>query len=180
MYFTVGSQNEPVYPDVHNLRQHYSEGSELAELPRVDHVSDTDAQRNGLTPVAERYRGREVAAIAEPGDVVFFGGRILHRSHRNMSQDRYRRAFVSHYCNARSFTQWDYGYGAPMSNGRHILARGTTHLPFAQPKFGTPCAANQPPSAEELARTALADVQSGMMDMVATTRERLDPDAHQG
>ena len=26
----------------------------------------------------------------------------------------------------------------------HILGRGRTHLPYAQPKFGTPCAANMP------------------------------------
>ncbi len=27
------------------------------------------------------------------------------------------------------------------ANYMHILARGETHLPFAQPVFGTPCAA---------------------------------------
>ena len=27
------------------------------------------------------------------------------------------------------------------ANYMHILARGETHLPFAQPAFGTPCAA---------------------------------------
>jgi hypothetical protein len=31
-----------------------------------------------------------------------------------------------------------------MTNASHILARGDTHLPFAQPRFGTPCAATQP------------------------------------
>ncbi|NJL30933.1 MAG: phytanoyl-CoA dioxygenase family protein [Phycisphaerales bacterium] len=43
---------------------------------------------------------------AEPGDVVFFNGHVLHRSKQNWSKDRFRRSFVSHYCNARSFTQW--------------------------------------------------------------------------
>ncbi|NBT95723.1 MAG: hypothetical protein EBT47_12190, partial [Chloroflexi bacterium] len=31
-----------------------------------------------------------------------------------------------------------------IANGLHILARGATHLPFAEPRFGTPCAANSP------------------------------------
>ena len=30
--------------------------------------------------------------------------------------------------------------------GEHLLARGMTHLPYAQPKYGTPCAATQPPA----------------------------------
>jgi hypothetical protein len=31
-----------------------------------------------------------------------------------------------------------------LANYLHILARGMTHLPYAQPKFGTLCAANAP------------------------------------
>ena len=31
-----------------------------------------------------------------------------------------------------------------MTNGSHILARGDTHLPYARPRFGTPCAALLP------------------------------------
>jgi phytanoyl-CoA hydroxylase len=45
---------------------------------------------------------------------------------------------VNHYCNARSFTTWDGG------NEKHILARGNTHMPYAKPLFGTPCAALDP------------------------------------
>ena len=179
MYFTVGSQNEPIYPDANNVRQHYPGDSALSDLPMVQRVSDTDEQRNGLTPVAERYRGHEVAAVADPGDVVFFGGHVLHRSHRNRSENRFRRAFVSHYCNARSFTQWNYGNGGPLANGHHILARGATHLPFAQPKFGTPCAANAPGPEDATARTALVDMDTGMMEMTPTGKERLDPGAHE-
>ena len=43
---------------------------------------------------------------AKAGDVVFFAGHVLHRSKKNFTTDRFRRSFVSHYCNARSFTQW--------------------------------------------------------------------------
>ena len=91
--------------------------------------------------------------------MVFFHGHILHRSKANVTADRFRRSFVSHYCNARSFTQWGAigqtggATGAQpsdpvtgMSNGSHILARGDTHLPYAQPRFATPCAALEDPA----------------------------------
>ncbi len=70
---------------------------------------------------------------------------ILHRSHPNRSASRWRRAFVCHYCNARSWVPWNHGapYEGEAANDLHILARGTTHLPFAQPQFGTPCAAQE-------------------------------------
>lgn len=102
--------------------------------------------------------------------MAFFNGHVLHRLKKNWTTDRYRRSFVSHYCNARSFTQWgaDNPSGAAhqtytagfdvhrapaadpitgMTNGNHILARGDTHLHFAKPRFGTPCAALCPPEA---------------------------------
>src|SRR3712207_4858631 len=114
--------------------------------------SNPDDAQNDLSKIADRYPQLLVAARA--GDVVFFGGHVLHRSKQNWTTDRFRRAFVSHYCNARSFTQWGADPNAPehdgvppidpatgMTNGSHILARGDTHLPFALPRFGTPCAA---------------------------------------
>jgi phytanoyl-CoA hydroxylase len=140
---TVGSQHEPVYPDVDELAGHGGDRL-LADIPAIARADDPDERRNELTAVAAKYEGREVAAVVEPGDVVFFGGRVLHRSHANRSPIRSRRAFVAHYCNARSYVPWDdepLGEGE-MGNGRHVLARGQTHLPYAQPRFGTPCAAN--------------------------------------
>jgi phytanoyl-CoA hydroxylase len=181
VWFTTGSQAEPIYPDPDNVRRHYPGGLPQG-LPLVEHVSDTDERRNGLTPVARRYPGREVPAIADPGDVVFFGGHILHRSHRNRTATRFRRSFVGHYCNARSYTEWDYGYVPGIANGRHILARGRTHLPFAQPRFGTPCAANRPASGSgaeyNAAPTMMADPSSGKMQAMPTAPERLDPAGH--
>jgi ectoine hydroxylase-related dioxygenase (phytanoyl-CoA dioxygenase family) len=75
----------------------------------------------------------------EPGDVAFFTGRTLHRSHANRSATRPRRSFVGHYCNARSFVPWDDEALPPgaSANHRHILARGATHMPYALPRFGT-------------------------------------------
>ena len=42
------------------------------------------------------------------GDVAFFNGHVLHSSKKNWTTDRFRRSFVGHYCNARSFTQWGF------------------------------------------------------------------------
>jgi phytanoyl-CoA hydroxylase len=133
---TVGSQNEPVYPDVDEDAGHGGDRL-LADIPAISGADDPDERRNGLTAVAARYEGREVAAVVEPGDVVLFGGHVLHRSHANRSATRSRRSFVSHYCNARSYVPWDDEPLADgeMGNARHILARGETHLPHAVPRF---------------------------------------------
>ncbi|MGH2821634.1 MAG: phytanoyl-CoA dioxygenase family protein [Thermoleophilaceae bacterium] len=143
LWLTPGSQNEPVYPDADEDAGHGGD-TRLAGIFSVEGADDPDESRNGLTPVAAKYAGRERPAELDPGDVVFFGGHVLHRSHANRSADRLRRSFVSHYCNARSLVPWD---DDPLEEGeigneRHILARGSTHLPYAQPLFGTPCAAN--------------------------------------
>jgi phytanoyl-CoA hydroxylase len=136
---TSGSQHEPVYPDVDESAGHGGD-RQLAGIPSIAGADDPDESRNGLTAVAAKYPGRELPAVLDPGDVVFFGGRVLHRSHRNRSATRSRRAFVAHYCNARSHVPWD---DEPLAdgetgNGRHILARGETHLPYAEPKFARP------------------------------------------
>ncbi len=134
-----GSNTEPIYPPTHG----YGHGDwGLGDIPSVTnvggHSNDDEDAMNGLKPIASRYSDKEVPCVMEPGDVAFFGGHILHRSLSNKTKDRTRRSFVNHYCNARSFTNWDEG------NAKHILARGNTHLEFAQPKFRTPCAANDP------------------------------------
>ena len=154
LWMTVGSQHEPVYPPNREVSPKGGWGNEtLADITPVAGVSHPDENENDLTKIAAKYPGAEEPAILEPGDVAFFGGRILHRSHANRSKDRFRRAFVGHYCNARSYTEWGGG------NEKHILARGDTHLPFALPRFGTPCAALLSP--EE--RRAKAPVGSSMM-----------------
>ncbi len=129
----------------HDFSADICKDANLGDLGTIDHASSTDESVNGLTRVAQKYSGREVSMAAEPGDVVFFAGHILHRSHTNHS-NRPRRAYVGHYCNARAWVPWNAGdaYEGDAANHLHILARGTTHLPYAQPKFGTACAANQP------------------------------------
>jgi phytanoyl-CoA hydroxylase len=136
VWITAGSQNEPVYPDADASRGHGGD-VHLADISYVSGADDPDEAVNELAPVARKYAGREVAAVLEPGDAVFFGGHVLHRSHANRSATRSRRAFVAHYCNARSHVPWDdepLEYGE-VGNGRHILARGDTHLPYARPRF---------------------------------------------
>jgi ectoine hydroxylase-related dioxygenase (phytanoyl-CoA dioxygenase family) len=176
VWFTTGSQHEPVYPTEERTHQNHSN---IGDLTVVENVSNTDTEVNTLSRIAARYPGKEVPAIADPGDVVFFGSHILHRSHTNMAKDRFRRALVCHYANARSFTMWGSQGRQEPSNHLHILARGWTHLPFGLPRFGTPCAANTPRPQD--AAPDAADMPLTMMaagdDMVAAPQDpqRNDP-----
>lgn len=189
MWFAAGSQHEPVYPP----KAGYGYGNrDLHDIQHVGNVSNTDDELNDLTPIANCYPHLLVAAKA--GDVVFFGGHVLHRSKQNWTSDQFRRAFVSHYCNARSFTQWGADqpdsnpHASPtvdektgMTNGSHILARGDTHLPFTRPRFGTPCAAllsdEERRRAREWATAMMGDMDSGMMgEMPADPNQKDDHD----
>ena len=146
VWMTPGSQAEPIYPDCDGANRN-GDGF-IDDITYIVNPSNPDTEKNTLAQIALKY-DNEVPAEVDPGDVVFFGGHIFHRSHAN-NADYSRRAFVSHYCNARSRVPWNHGIpyegdsegGA--ANHEHILARGTTHLDYAQPKFGTPCAANVP------------------------------------
>jgi hypothetical protein len=153
LWLAKGSGCEPIYPPCPQSSDGvvpYGFGDRLVEnLTHVRGASDPQDDQNHLTPVADAYD--HVLAGVKKGDVVLFNGHILHRSKANTTKDRYRRAFVGHYCNARSITQWGHdsaGDAMPRdesiggaTNASHILARGDTHLPFAKPRFGTPCAA---------------------------------------
>lgn len=174
MWMAQGSNVEPIYPPADG----YGYGDRgIDKISYVKNVSDTDDTKNGLARIADKYP--QVLVPAKAGDVVFFGGHILHRSKRNYTTNVTRRSFVSHYCNARSFTQWGADPDIPqsaataidpltrMTNGSHILARGDTHLPFALPRFGTFCAAllsdeERRKAGEYLLRT-MGDMDDGMM-----------------
>ncbi len=169
LWYTVGSQHEPIYPSSNGLGAKLS--SNLDDLGLIENASVTDEAVNGLVRVAKKYPGKEVPVEAEPGDVVFFGGHILHRSHTNHGTTP-RRSFVGHYCNAHSFVPWNHGdpYEGDMANYLHILARGTSHLPYAQPAFGTPCAANDPAYRRSLT--------SGPVSMMADDDGMMSPAPH--
>ena len=128
VWITSGSQNEPVYPDADESKGHGGD-VRLADIHAVSGADDPDESKNELAPIAAKYAGRERPAVLDPGDAVFFGGHVLHRSHANRSATRSRRAFVGHYCNARSHVPWETEQGPP------LLARGETHLPHAAPRF---------------------------------------------
>ncbi|HTE20928.1 MAG TPA: phytanoyl-CoA dioxygenase family protein [Armatimonadota bacterium] len=146
LWVAPGSNSEPIYPspDPHGGFVH-ADGA-FQDLEAVENVSNLDDAVNTLSGVARGYEW--VPVPVDPGDVIFFHPHLLHRSHPNRSKDRWRRAFVSHYCNARSWVPWNHGapYEGESANAHHILARGATHLPFAGPLFGTPCAATEPPT----------------------------------
>lgn len=181
LWYATGSQHEPVYPPKagYGFGDHQLEGIE-----GVTGVSNPDDSENDLTHIADRYDHLLVQAKA--GDVVFFGGHVLHRSKKNWSSDRFRRSFVGHYCNARSFTQWGREHGEDVDEGTlgtnqfHILARGDTHLPFAKPRFGTFCAALLDPDERrresEFAEMMMGDMESGMMGATAADPNLEDDD----
>jgi len=52
MWFTPGSQHEPIYPTAG--REHQNHGESLGDLPLVDHVSNTDEAVNTLSRVATK------------------------------------------------------------------------------------------------------------------------------
>lgn len=176
VWYAVGSQHEPVYPDSRGMGAALS--TNLGDLGTIDNASVTDESVNGLRRIVKDYAGQAVPLVLEPGDVAYFGGHIIHWSYSNEA-DIPRRAFVGHYCNARSFVPWNHGdpYEGDSANYLHILARGTTHLLYAQPRFGTPCAANAPRPAAEAAAPAssMMGMDDGMMgDMPHATEQ--DPD----
>lgn len=139
LWVIPGSHAEPIYPDTSRGSLMHAQGA-FRDLEPVENVSHLDDAVNTLSRVVAKYPP-PIPVPLEPGDVLFFHGHLLHRSYPNRSQNRWRRAFVSHYCNARSWVPWNHGapYEGDSANYLHILGRGTTHLPFARPKFGTLC-----------------------------------------
>ena len=192
MWFAKGSGNEPVHPPcptVNNGEIRYGFGDRLVEdVQWVKGVSNADDAQNDLAQAAGKYD--QVLGKVRAGDVVFFNGHVIHRSKENVTADRYRRSFVGHFANARSFTQWGADRDAEgnpikdpetgMSNGSHILARGDTHLPFAQPRFGTPCAAllsrEQRSAHAQHAERVIANHNEGIMGCGISSIEELERD----
>ena len=172
LWITPGSHVEPIYPTEDRVHQNHAN---LGDLAVVENVSNTDTGVNTLSRVAARYDGSEVAVPVKAGDVIFFGGHVLHRSHRNRSVDRFRRAFVGHYANARSFTTWGSRGTPEPSNHQHILARGSTHLPYGKPWFGTPCAASEPPSESATDAPVALMAQGENMGVAPQDPRRNDP-----
>jgi chlorinating enzyme len=131
LWVSPGSHHEPIYPPENKQHFVHANDRHIEGLFTAKNPSHMDDSINSLSKVAAKY-GNAVPVILEPGDVLFFHSHLLHRSYRNETTDRFRRAYVTHFCNARSWVPWG------GSNEQHILARGRTHLPYASPLFGTP------------------------------------------
>ncbi|ANE48347.1 phytanoyl-CoA dioxygenase [Paenibacillus swuensis] len=136
LWVVPGSNHEPIYPTDPAAHSH-SEGP-LGDLPTVANVSHIDDEVNTLSKIVAHYPPA-ISVPMKPGDILFFHSHLFHRSYPNKTADRYRRSYVCHYCNGRSWVPWDHDgpYEGDSGNHLHILARGRTHLPFAAPKFGT-------------------------------------------
>ncbi len=139
------SHCEPIYPPAYTPFGQVHAANAFEDLDAVENVSHLDDEVNTLTRIVRKYPPPIPVPMA-PGDVLFFDGHLLHRSYPNRTRDRWRRAFVCHYCNARSWVPWNHGepFEGDSANYLHILARGSTHLPYASPKFGTRVDLHQP------------------------------------
>ncbi|QNK60179.1 phytanoyl-CoA dioxygenase family protein [Paenibacillus sp. PAMC21692] len=137
LWVVPGSNHEPVYPpdrvgggNVHAL-------DAFSDLHGVQNVSHIDDQVNTLSKVVANYPP-PIPVKLSAGDVLFFDSHLFHRSYPNRTTDRYRRSYVCHYCNARSWVPWDHdGFEGDSGNYRQILARGSTSQPYSEPVFGT-------------------------------------------
>lgn len=115
-----GARGQDMHQDDFYLRT--SPGNCIAAWVAVDHVDD---ENGGLRVAAGSHRlpllptrqadlttyfaddGVDVPAgmavdapELEPGDVLFFGGLVIHGSGPNRSRDRFRRSFICHYVGA--------------------------------------------------------------------------------
>lgn len=141
LWLSDKSHVEPIYPNEKSVTS--QRNAKLDGIFYVKHSSRPDTNVNELVNVGQKYT--EIPGDAEPGDAFFFSGTLLHRSHANCSKSDCRRAFTSHYCDARSYVPWNAGekYDGPCANDRHILARGESHHASGGPKFGMPVNSNK-------------------------------------
>jgi phytanoyl-CoA hydroxylase len=150
LWVAPGSHHEPIYPPTKRAGFVHTDERHIQGLFNAQGASNMDDSANNLSDVAAKY-GAAVPAVMEPGDVLFFHSHLFHRSYRNETEDRMRRSYVCHYCNARSWVPWSHAepYEGESANHIHILGRGRTHLPYAAPKFGTPVELTPAPENED-------------------------------
>ena len=138
LWITPGSQHEPVYPDVDERRRPRRRHASSPDIPSVSGADDPDERATTSRAVAAKYPGREVPAVLEPGDVVFFGGHVLHRSHANRSATRspprVRRALLQRAL-ARCRGTTSRSRPARSATAATCSRAATRHLPFARPRF---------------------------------------------
>jgi len=79
---------------------------------------------------------KPIAALMEPGDVLFFNGNLIHGSYRNKTKNRFRRAFISHYANLGA-TRISYHYNP-------LYRADGTAIELASNPDGGPCGIETP------------------------------------
>lgn len=170
LWVVPGSNHEPVYPPEEVGGGNVHAVDAFRDLHAVHNVSHLDDEVNTLSRVVAHYPP-PIPVVLEPGDVLFFDSHLFHRSYPNKTEDRFRRSYVCHYCNARSWVPWDHdGFEGESGNYRQILARGATHLPYASPVFGTEVyLAEEGTTAGEDVR--MMGMPNGMMMPVAERRD---------
>ncbi|MCM3627581.1 phytanoyl-CoA dioxygenase family protein [Paenibacillus glycanilyticus] len=169
LWVVPGSNHEPVYPpdgmgggNIHAL-------DAFADLHGVQNVSHLDDEVNTLSKVVANYPP-PIPVKMSAGDVLFFDSHLFHRSYPNRTTDRYRRSYVCHYCNARSWVPWDHdGFEGDSGNYRQILARGSTSQPYAEPAFGTEVYLTSEEEAGE--SVAMMGMDNGMMMPMGMKKE---------
>lgn len=81
--------------DAENGAMEMITGSHLLGILPVEEA-DTDRSFTANQTVLPPWQPRELIVL-EPGDAVYFGGLTIHGSGPNVSQDRFRRAFICHF-----------------------------------------------------------------------------------
>lgn len=169
LWVVPGSNHEPIYPpdgvgggNVHAL-------DAFADLHGVENVSHIDDEVNTLSKVVANYPP-PIPVPMSAGDVLFFDSHLFHRSYPNRTTDRYRRSYVCHYCNARSWVPWDHdGFEGDSGNYRQILARGSTSQSYAEPIFGTEVYLTD--ESEASGSVAMMGMDNGMMMPMGMKKE---------
>lgn len=75
-------------------------GSHKMDLFCPEEADPTVSFTREFVPVPEGLT--QVPVDLDPGDVLFFGGNVIHGSEPNMTADRFRRSFICHYIGASS------------------------------------------------------------------------------
>lgn len=83
-------------------------------------LSFTDKQ----VPLAEDMT--PVAAVMDPGDVLFFNGQVIHGSLPNASQNRFRRSLIGHYIVAEAEKVGEFYHPVLNFDGREVNLGKTT------------------------------------------------------
>jgi phytanoyl-CoA hydroxylase len=79
-------------------------GSNNGDILSAGPIADTEEHEDWTSEVIGMDFSKEVPLCAAKGDIIFFHGRLLHRSKKNRSTDRFRRAYACHYMAADADT----------------------------------------------------------------------------